>query len=236
MLLIKDHWTNEDILPFQIYLKSLSKGKAKSDWESKIINTKLECIAVPSCEIKKISNQIYKGNYLEFINLWIWENYSNTAIIGNLISKIKDFNLFKKYLNIYSKKCDNWATCDILKFNVNKQNKHLFFDLASEYVKSSNTFVKRIGIRILFNFIKDEEYIEKIFNILNQFYNENQYYVNMANAWLLCECWIKQKQKTLKFFNNNKLNNFTINKAISKCRDSFRVSSDDKEYLLKFKK
>ena len=30
-------------------------------------------------------------------------------------------------------------------------------------------------------------------------------------------------------------NKFTINKAISKCRDSFRVSEEDKNLLLKYK-
>ena len=28
---------------------------------------------------------------------------------------------------------------------------------------------------------------------------EKEYYVNMANAWLLCECLIKEREKTLKF-------------------------------------
>ena len=33
----------------------------------------------------------------------------------------------------------------------------------------------------------------------------------------------------------HKLNKFTINKGISKCRDSYRVSKEDKELLLKYK-
>ena len=32
------------------------------------------------------------------------------------------------------------------------------------------------------------------------------------------------------------LNDFVINKTISKCRDSFRVSAEDKEMLLGFKR
>ena len=41
--------------------------------------------------------------------------------------------------------------------------------------------------------------------------------------------------KTLKYLENHKLNKFTINKAISKCRESYRVSKEDKELLLKYK-
>ena len=57
----------------------------------------------------------------------------------------------------------------------------------------------------------------------------------MSNAWLLCEFMIKQRDKTLHYLKSNNLNKFTINKAISKCRDSFRVSKEDKELLLKYK-
>jgi len=34
---------------------------------------------------------------------------------------------------------------------------------------------------------------------------------------------------------HHKLNKFTINKAISKCRDSYRVSNDDKEKLKEYR-
>ena len=57
----------------------------------------------------------------------------------------------------------------------------------------------------------------------------------MAVSWLLCELFIHNREETLYYLNNNKLNKFTINKMISKCRDSFRVSDQDKELLLKYK-
>ncbi len=58
----------------------------------------------------------------------------------------------------------------------------------------------------------------------------------MAMAWLLCEVFVKYPDITLKYFENNKLNKFTINKSISKIRDSYRVSKEIKDYILKFKK
>ena len=58
----------------------------------------------------------------------------------------------------------------------------------------------------------------------------------MIISWLVCELFIKQREKTIEFLKINKLNPFQINKAISKCRDSFRVSKEDKENLLEFRK
>jgi len=83
-----------------------------------------------------------------------------------------------------------------------------------------------------------ENNIEKVFKIINQLKDEKEYYVNMCTSWLICECFIKRKKDTLDFLNNNigNINDFTINKFVSKCRDSYRVSKEDKEMILNFRK
>ena len=58
----------------------------------------------------------------------------------------------------------------------------------------------------------------------------------MAIAWLISEAYIKQKEKTLKFIENNKLNNFTHNKAIQKIIESYRVSKEEKKFVKTLKR
>ena len=152
-----------------------------------------------------------------------------------LISKITDFDTFKKYLDIYSSKADNWATCDLLTFHI-KGNEEKYFNLTLEYINSELPFRRRIAMYILFYFIVDDNYINKIFDLLNCFGNEDHYYVNMMNSWLLSECFIRQREKALAYLKNNKLNKFTLNKGIQKCRESKRVSIEDKDMLLKYKR
>lgn len=234
MELIKDNWKKSDIPEFQNYLKSFG-NEEKREWATNLLKTNLPVLCIKTAVFSDITKQIYKGNYLEFLDLMIWEYYENTTINGYLIAKIKDFDTLKKYLDIYSSKADNWATCDLLSFNV-EGNETKYFDLVLEYIKAENPFARRIGISILFNFITNDNYIDKIYELLDTFQNEEHYYVNMMNAWLLCECFIKQREKTLKYLEHNKLNKFTINKGIQKCRDSFRVSAEDKDMLLKYKK
>lgn len=235
MELIKQQWTKADIKEFEQYLQSFSKGNDKSVWEQRIINTKLPCIAVPSPIVKNISKQIAKGNFTSYLDLWLWNNWTETSIIGNLICKIKDFVTLVRYLDKYSLCCDNWATCDILKFNITDKNKKLYFDLAQKYISSKQCFVRRVGLSILFKYVDDDNYIYKIFDILNSFYDETEYYVLMMLAWLFAECFTKQRNLTIKFLDTHKLNKFVINKGIQKCRDSFRVSKTDKDMLLRYK-
>lgn len=233
MDLIKNKWTNEDIKLFQKYMYSL-KNKEKVYWTKNILKTNLNCLAIKTPILKNMAKEIFKGNYLSFLDYMLFDYYENTVINAILISKIKDFDLMKKYLDIYSSKVESWGSCDCLSFNI-KNNEDKFLSLSKEYIKSDKPFVRRIGILILFSFINYSKYLDDIFNILDSFLYEEEYYVNMVNAWLLCELFIKQKEKTIFYLDNNNLNSFTLNKMIQKCRDSYRISKEDKDMLLKYK-
>ena len=128
---------------------------------------------------------------------------------------------------------DNWASTDTLSFK--KRDKEKLFALAKKYLQDDKIFVRRTGVNIFFELIKDKNYLNYAFDILNSLKDEKEYYVNMCGAWLLSFCFIGYRDETLEFFKNNSTNAFIINKGISKCRDSFRVSKEDKDLLLKFK-
>ncbi len=228
MELVKTKWGKAERKEFIEYLKSLKRPDDKCKWEQSIINTKYECLGIPTKDIRDISKEIAKGNYLDFLDLQIYDNLPAITIMGNLICKIKDFQTQKYYLDLYSEKVDNWSNCDQLKFSVSEDNNYL--SLIDEYINSKLPFRRRIALIILFNFITSSK-INIIFKYANALYNEENYYVNMANAWLLCECFIKCKEATLEYLKNHTLNAFTINKMISKCRDSYRVSNEDKMLL-----
>lgn len=234
MNLIKETWKTTDIEEFQEYLRSFSNPE-KVERSKNLLNTSLPVLSLKTVDLKYLIENIAKGNYISFLDLMIWEYYENTAINGFLITKIKDFDIMKKYLDIYSDKADNWATCDLLSFNV-KKNEEKYYTMVLEYIKSDKPFKRRIGMYILFDFIENDNYIDKIFELLDRFETEEHYYVNMMNSWLLCECFIRQKKKTLKYIYDNKLNKFTINKFVQKCRESRRVTVEDKEELLKYKR
>lgn len=234
MELIKSQWNKNHISEFENFLLSL-KREEKVNWTQNIIQTKQPVLAILSPTIKDIVRQILKGNFLSFLDLNIYSTYEANIINGYLICKIKDFDLQKNYLDNYLLHADCWACCDLLKFNI-KNNEERYFNLAKEYISSKETFVRRTGVIILFNYIDNDEYISQIFKILNTFTFEQEYYVNMALAWLLCECFIKRRELTYDFLESHELSTFVINKAIQKCRDSYRVSHEDKENLLKYKK
>lgn len=235
MDLKKQIWTKADGEEFQKFLISYGRPE-KIEWTKRIINTKMPVLAVLSPNIKNIVKEIAKGNIISFLDLWLWDYFENTTVIGGLIMKIKDFETMKSYLLPFCEKADNWATCDLLSFNINAENEKKFWELSVALIKSDKPFVRRVGVNVWFKFITRNGYLSKIFNMINGMHGETEYYVNMVVAWLVAECFAKNREATLEFYKTNKLNNFTVNKSVSKCRDSFRVSKEDKELLLQFKR
>jgi len=230
MELNKDIWNEKDIEEFNKYLESI-KREDKIDFTKRIVNTNMKVLGIDIPTLRNISKEIAKGNYMSYLDFKNNKYYENTIINVCLINLIKDFEIKKKYLNnLY---IDNWSTCDILTFKIKGLEKE-YWKLSEEYLKSKDAFKRRVGIRILFSY-KNTDYVDKVFETIDKFYDEEEYYVNMAIAWLVCELMIYNRDKTLKYLENHHLNKFTINKAISKCRDSYRVSKEDKELLVKYR-
>ena len=233
MNLIKLEWNSNDIISFNKYLYSLKNTEEKITWTKKIINTNKEILAIPSPKLKEIAKEISKGNYLSFLNYNLDDYHENTIINAYLINRIKDYNTQKSYLLKYLKNVDNWASVDSLKLNI-KHEENNYLKLAKELIMHKKTFYRRCGIIILFNLIQDD-YLDDIFNIISSLINEEEYYVNMAISWLLCELVIKKGDRAIDYLKNNKINKFVLNKTISKCNDSFRISNEDKKKLKKIR-
>ena len=244
MDLIKDIWTDADILDLERYLENIAGERI--DWTKRIYSTKKKCLAIKIPILRKITKEMLKGDYSSFLDCYFNKIIKNkdilinisielNLIVGILIGNFKELKIQKQYLINYCKISDSWVETDIIKLKINKKNEVEYFNFAINLLKSKFTFARRLGIIILFLFIKDD-YAQKIFDELNKLKNEQEYYVNMAISWLLCEFFIKLKEKTLFFLKNNNLSDFVINKFISKCNDSYRVSREDKKFLQKHRK
>ena len=234
MELIKKFWTKEDGNEFIKYLCTFSKAE-RIEWTKNLLKTNYAVLAVPSPQIKALAKEISKGNFMSFLDLKLDAYYENTAINALLIDKIKDFNTYADYLRAYANIADNWATCDVLPFTDTKRDKEKLFALSREFIISPKTFVRRIGVDMLFAYTKDVSYNERVLESIKSLKGDKEYYVNMCVAWLVAEYVVKQRDFGIDVISSGILNDFTVNKAISKCRDSYRVSDEDKEFLLRYK-
>ena len=158
-------------------------------------------------------------------------------IQGLVISHIKDEKIFYKFFKEYIKKIDNWALCDSFcnSIKIVKKYEQKYFEEAIKLALNGNEFISRVGLVIILNFFISQDKLNTIFETLNKIQSD-KFYINMAEAWLICEMYILFPENTSFFLEKNNLNKFTQNKVISKIHDSFRVSKEEKEKLNNFRK
>ena len=224
-------WNQKTYQEYLTYLNSLANPKYQA-FQSSLCQTKYPMLGINLPTLRRLAKQISKTNYEEYFTYVTDTYYEEVLIEGLVLANIKDEKIFAKYFNNYLKKIDNWAICDSFcnSLHIVSTNPNKYFKIALKLAHSSKEFISRTGLIIILNFFIKEEYLNDIFNLLDNI-TSDKYYINMAEAWLICELYIYYEQETTTYLKNNHLNKFTHNKAISKIRESYRVSQEQKEYL-----
>lgn len=110
-------------------------------------------------------------------------------------------------------------------------DKYLEFDYvyakAKEYINNPHPFARRWGYVIFMpTLVKDASKAADIFCL---FKDDDEYYVQMAEAWLISYLGIYAPEKTLEYLKTCPLKYNIAGKGIQKICDSFRVSDEWKE-------
>ncbi len=231
MNLRKENWNVSDYQEYIKYLKSI-KEESYACFHKKLTPTKYEILGIRVPIQRKIAKEILKGNVDSFLSCCGMTYYEEVNIEGFVISSLKEEEKFDFYFHRFLPKIDNWAICDgfCSHMNIILKKKPKYFSEIKQLLKSKNDFTVRVGIVLLLHYYVDKEYIDQIFSLVSEIKNQN-YYVKMAIAWLVAECYIKFPLITYDYLKENHLDVFTHNKTISKVCDSYRVTKEQKDLL-----
>ena len=230
--MIPNQWNKKSYDEFVNYLISIKDEKYKEFHSSLVLDSKYEMIGIRLPKMREIAKEISKTNIEEFLKVAQDKYYEEVMIQGLVISHIKDEKTFYEYFKNHVKTIDNWALCDTFcsSIKIIKKHEEKYFSEAIKMCLDSKEFISRTGIVMILSSFVNEKNLQTIFDTLNKI-TSDKFYINMAEAWLVCDLYIKFPKETLAFMKKNNLNKFTQNKAISKIHDSFRVDKEDKEYL-----
>ena len=235
--LIITTWNKNEYKQFIKYLKSIQDIKYKEFHSSLVLNSKYEMIGIRVPIMRDIAKKIAKSNIEDFLEYAQNKYYEEVMIQGLVISHIKDEKQFYKYFREYINKIDNWALCDSFcsSIKIVRKYEEKYFKEAVKLTLNKEEFISRVGLVMILNHFINKNNLDIIFDTLNKIQSD-KFYINMAEAWLSCELYIKYPKETTKFLKKNNLNKFTQNKAISKIHDSYRVSKEEKELLNNYRK
>ena len=135
---------------------------------------------------------------------------------------------------------DNWCTCDNFCSGMcRKIRKHQeeFLELkVDRLLEARDEFAVRAGLVILNCGYVSEDYLALIFDRVEGLAGREEYYIRMAIAWLIAECFVKYPEVTLAYMRASRLPKWTFNRTISKICDSYRVTNEAKEILRRMRK
>lgn len=181
---------------------------------------------------KDLAKQDWK-TYLENAQ----DEYYEEVMLQGMVIGLAKMPIQEKLQQIkkFVPKIDNWAVCDVSCVGFKVKEKEQLWEFIKTYQNSKKEFELRFMIVMMLDHFVEEKYVQSIFATIDTIKND-EYYVQMAVAWLLSVLYVKFPKETLVYLKRTNIDNFTFNKAIQKMIESYRVSKEDKEMLRKLKR
>lgn len=119
---------------------------------------------------------------------------------------------------------DWWHTDQLIRYAA-KLDFETAMSYAEEYMDSEDPFVRRWGYVM---FISDlgRKHADRLLPLMKE---DDQYYVQMAEAWLIAELTVNEPEAVYQWMKDCRLSYSICGKAIQKICDSYRISKDWKE-------
>ena len=187
-------------------------------------------ISIP--ELRKFARKIAQNNYAEFLENNDFSSFELRLLHAFVIGYAKDdIKILLKYFKNFIPYVDDWAINDSLcqNFKIARKYPDAVWKFLMNYKNSKKEFESRIVSVVLLSHYLNDEYIDKVIEVLNQL-NTDDYYSQMGVAWAVATIMGKYPDKCLNYLKsgNCKLNKITYKKSLQKIRESFRVPNSIK--------
>lgn len=208
------------------------------EFHKKILGVDVPLIGIRTPEIKRYAKSIANSDDAkQFLNSLPHKYYDENLLHGLILCYRKmDYDSTINYLNKFLPYIDNWAVCDMTVCNMKKLSSEInkTFELAMKLCDSDEPWIIRVGVVIMLDYLVKTKYIGsccgKVVSIKSQ-----EYYVNMARAWMLSVAGVYDYNYVYDVLVNHKLDTFTHNMTIRKICESFRFGKEQKEEVKKLK-
>lgn len=229
-------WTDERYQNYIDELKKHADTKYRAFTE-KIVPTKYPIIGIRMPTLKQEAKKISKEDVKSFLACVRSDTYEEVLLEALVIASINNLDIYCSYFDSFLDKIDNWAVCDTLvsSSKIMSSEKEFFFQKGCNFIHSSKPFVARVGYVIFLTHCVCDNYPKKMFPLITE-YQSDSYYVAMAIAWLLSVLLVGFYEDTKSYLEEHQLSKFILQKTISKARDSYRLTEEQKEELMILKK
>ena len=224
---------NEEI---QVFLKENADVKYAAFHKSLCPDTAYEIAGIRMPKLRKFAKELAKRPSLVFENMP--QSYEEVMLLG-LTAAYRKSSFSDKLPEIRAvlPLLDCWAFTDCVAstFRFREEELPQVWEFSLECLAQSHPYTRRFGLVMMLDHLIRPEYIQPIVAAVSWVTDEN-YYVRMAQAWLLAELGTYDFSLIEDILRSGTLEIFTHNKTISKLRDSYRITAEQKNALINLRR
>jgi len=204
---------------------------AKTSFLDRGINiyaSSLPSFGVSGDRIKAISKKYVADPSLDLTSFALDEAVELTIcyfIIGLL--RAKDFPTKMAFLSSNLPFVDSWGVTDSCPQFIKKPEAKVFIPYFKTFIASPHPFVRRFAYVFAMSFYRDDN----ISAFISGVKNSPEYYVYMAEAWMLATFAITHFEEVYAYLEKEDISLELLRKTVSKCCDSFRITPEQKKRL-----
>ena len=183
--------------------------------------------------LRRMAKRIAAADWRGYIALAKDDSYEEILLQGMVLGYAK-CSLEETFdrITVFLPKIDNWAICDTFCSGLKRVRQDLYetWKFLMRYETSEREFDRRFVVVMLMDYFLEGKYLDQALDVIVNIRKE-EYYVSMAAAWALATAFVKDREKVLRILEGKDLDPATHNRTIQKCRDSYRISEEDKALL-----
>lgn len=226
-------WDSNIYAQFLKDLKSLADEDYRK-FHSGLVPGKDNILGIRMPTLRKIGKEISKGNWQSYLSVCQSDYYEEVMIQGIVIGlSHARYGILTDLIDQFIPLIDNWAICDCFCSGLVLPDYYRedFFDQIDSYLASENPWAIRVGLVLMLSHFMDDAHIRKVIGRCDLI-TSKEYYVQMAQAWLLSISYVKYPVITEQYLVYDcHLDDFTYRKTIQKACESRRLSKEEKQHL-----
>lgn len=145
-----------------------------------------------------------------------------------------DFQAYLQFVDSFVASINSWSVCDAFSFAGGREylagHRTELWRYLQGKMQEKEPYAIRFGVVMSMRYFLDEEHLAALFRLYDTI-RDTHYYVRMAVAWAVAECYIHFPETTTAYLQNKTLDATTQGYTLRKIRESLRVDKAAKENL-----
>lgn len=195
---------------------------------SPMVGTSLPWAQIPIPHVKEVVKAHWDDDALPLESFLLDESVELTLCY--FLLSLRKEGSFEKQMGFLQGKiryANSWMITDALPQAIKKAPLESFHPYYSFFVRSKDVYARRFAYVFALRYYREKD----LAFLLGELRYDQEYYVTMAQAWLLATLGISHFEEIVSFLQKPSCPKLLFQKSISKMRDSFRISPEHKEIL-----